>query len=117
VLSTNDIDMMIEVIEALTPSVTGITSEECSSMNDNTCNIDDDVNRAVTPSGNVHSIAWIEETQNDNFIPFITNDQIMIDNNRTVIVYPTSQILLTAGGTLYTAVNPNALYKCACQKV
>ena len=114
-LSTNDIDMMIEVIEALTPSVTGITSEECSSMNDNTCNIDDDVNRAVTPSGNVHSIAWIEETQNDNFIPFITNDQIMIDNNRTVIVNPTSQILLTAG-TLYTAVNPNALYRCACQK-
>jgi len=121
VLSTNDVDMMKEVIEALTPSITGITSEECSSMNDNTCNSDDDhndddVNRAATPSGNVHSIAWIEETQSDNFIPFITNDQIMIDNNRTVIVYPTSQILLTAGGTLYTAVNPNALYKCACQK-
>ena len=119
-LSTNDIDMMIEVIETLTPSVTGITSEECSSMNDNTCNSDDDhsdddVTRAATPSGNVNSIAWIEETQNNNFIPFITNDQIMIDNNRTVIINPTSQILLAAG-TLYTAVNPNALYKCACQK-
>lgn len=116
--------MMIEIIETLTPSVTGITSEECSSMNDNTCNSDDDhsddddVNRAATPSVNVRSIAWIEEihtTQNNNFIPFITNDQIMIDNDRTVIVNPTSQILLTAG-TMYTAVNPTALYKCACQR-
>jgi len=115
VLSTNDIDMMMEIIETSAPSVSGITLEECSSMNDNTCNSDDDVTRAATPSGNVNSIAWIEETQNNNFIPFITNDQIMIDNNRTVIVNPTSQILLAAG-TLYTAVNPNALYKCACQK-
>jgi len=61
VLSTNDIDMMIEVIEILTPSVSGITSEECSSMNDNTCNSDDDhsdddVTRAATPSGNIRSI-------------------------------------------------------------
>ena len=125
-LDTSDIDMMMEIIETSAPSVSGITSEECSSMNDNTCNSDDDhsdddhsdddVTRAATPSGNVRSIAWIEETQNNNFIPFITNDQIMIDNNRTVIVNPTSQILLTAGGTLYTAVNPYALYPCACQK-
>jgi hypothetical protein len=107
----------MEIIETSEPSVTGITSDECSSMDDNTCNSDDDMNSAVTLSGNVHSIiAWIEETQNNNFIPFITNDQIMIDNNGTVIVNPTPQILLL-GGTMYTAVNPTAAYPCACQRV
>lgn len=118
-LDTSDIDMIMEIIETSKPSVTGITSDECSSMDDNTCNSDDhgdenDINSAVTPSGNVHSIAWIEETQNNNFIPFITDDQIMIDNNGAVIGNPSSQIVLV-GGTTYTAVNPSSTYSCYCQ--
>lgn len=116
VIDSSDIDMMIGIIETLTLTVNGVASEECSSEDDNTCHSDD--NRAATEGGNVLSIAWMvinTAQDNDIFIPLITNDEIMIDNNRTAIIDPTSQILFTTGA-LYTAVTASTPYPCTCQR-